>query len=165
MRVNANLDEIAGEELNLARQAWMEARSAETAMDTLLANNKRFRKFMEQIRGGKVRLAGNYHGRLPRSLELEIIQTPDAIYQSAGKSARITFRKGGNVVVMESKPSSYGNLVTSYGPSGPRGPSGAKIFGGSPDDLGLPVSHADIINGNIPTPGGGTLPPASQIFP
>ena len=51
---------------------------------------------------------------------------------------------------------------TSYGPSGPRGKSGAAIFGGSPTDPGMPVTHEDILSG-IKQPGGGTFPPAIQI--
>ncbi|WP_435238267.1 hypothetical protein [Streptomyces sp. YPW6] len=46
---------------------------------------------------------------------------------------------------------------------GARGESGAKAFGGSPDDPGLPVTHDDIVNGNIPDSRGGTLAPADQI--
>ncbi|WP_253208363.1 hypothetical protein [Streptomyces sp. YPW6] len=56
-----------------------------------------------------------------------------------------------------------GDAITAYGPSGPRGESGAKAFGGSPDGPGLPVTHDDIVNGDIPDSRGGTLAPAPQI--
>lgn len=75
---------------------------------------------------------------------------------------KFIYRKGDNVVIVESKGSSKGNIITSYGPSGPRGKSGAAIFGGSPTDPGMPVTHEDILSG-IKQPGGGTFPPAIQI--
>ena len=65
-------------------------------------------------------------------------------------------------MIVESKGSSKGNIITSYGPSGPRGKSGAAIFGGSPTDPGMPVTHEDILSG-IKQPGGGKFPPAIQI--
>ena len=65
-------------------------------------------------------------------------------------------------MIVESKGSSKGNIITSYGPSGPRGKSGAAIFGGSPTDPGMPVTHEDILSG-IKQPGGGTFPPAIQL--
>lgn len=74
----------------------------------------------------------------------------------------LVYRKGDNVVIVESQGSSKGNIITSYGPNGPRGKSGAAIFGGNPSDLGMPVTHEDILNG-IKQPGGGTFPPATQI--
>jgi hypothetical protein len=110
--------------------------------------------------------ACNYHGKIPSDKELDILSNPDAVYLSEGKSGRLTFQKGNDVVIVESQGSKKGQIVTSYGDSAPtRGDSGAAIFGGSPTDPGLPVSASDIINGNIPTPGGGTLPPATQIYP
>ncbi len=69
------------------------------------------------------------------------------------------------MVIVESKGSSKGNIITSYGPDGARGESGAAIFGGKPTDSGMPVTHDSIVNGNIPTPSGGTMPPATQIIP
>jgi len=90
---------------------------------------------------------------------------PDAVYQSGGSAGRFIFRQGENVVVTDGPGSSVGKLVTSYGPAGPRGESGAAIFGGLPDDPGLPITHDMIVNGTVPVPGGGTLPPAAQIFP
>ena len=66
------------------------------------------------------------------------------------------------MVITESKGSSKGNVITSYGPDGPRGESGAAIFGGNSKDPGMPVTHEDILNG-IKQPDGGTFPPAIQI--
>ncbi|MGL4696518.1 hypothetical protein [Enterococcus larvae] len=69
------------------------------------------------------------------------------------------------MVIVQSSGSSKGNVITSYGPDGPRGNSGAAIFGGSPNDSGKAISHDAIINGNIPTPKGDSLPPSEQIYP
>ena len=62
---------------------------------------------------------------------------------------------------MESRGSSKGNIITSYGPSGPRGKSGVAIYGGDPLEPGMPITHEDILSG-IKQPGG-TFPPATQI--
>ena len=67
------------------------------------------------------------------------------------------------MVIVESGGSGKGNVITSYGESGAKGSSGAQIFGGDSADLGMPVTHEQIINGEIPRPGGGFLPPATQI--
>ena len=114
--------------------------------------------------GGRV-LTPGYHGRLPSSLETSIMANPDAVYLSTGSGGRFIFRQGGNIVVTEGPGSSVGKLVTSYGPAGPRGESGAAIFGGSPADPGMPITHDMIVNGEIPVPGGGTLPPSTEVFP
>lgn len=98
-------------------------------------------------------------------MEQEILSNPDAVYVSGNKSQNLIFRKGDNVVIVESGGSSKGNVITSYGPGGPRGNSGAAIFGGSPNDQGMPVTHEAIVNGTIPTPSGETMPPATQIIP
>lgn len=69
------------------------------------------------------------------------------------------------MVIVESKGSSKGNTITSYGPDGARGESGAAIFGGKATEPGMPVTNEAIVNGTIPTPDGGALPPATQILP
>ncbi|MBB6019736.1 WXG100 family type VII secretion target [Paenibacillus sp. JGP012] len=114
---------------------------------------------------GKIKFASNYHGRLGKEKELEILSKPDAVYVSGNNSQNLIYRKGVNVVIVESKGSSKGNVITSYGPDGARGESGAAIFGGKPTDRGMPVTHDSIVKGNIPTPSGGTMPPATQIMP
>ncbi|QKS54851.1 hypothetical protein HUB98_15605 [Paenibacillus barcinonensis] len=114
---------------------------------------------------GKIKFASNYHGRLGKEKELEILSKPDAVYVSGNNSQNLIYRKGVNVVIVESKGSSKGNVITSYGPDGARGESGAAIFGGKPTDPGMPVTHDSIVKGNIPTPSGGTMPPATQIMP
>jgi hypothetical protein len=118
-----------------------------------------------KAKDGKVKYASNYHGRLGKEKELEILSKPDAVYVSGNNSQNLIYRKGDNVVIVESKGSSKGNVITSYGPDGARGESGAAIFGGKPTDPGMPVTHDSIVNGNIPTPSGGTMPPATQIIP
>jgi RHS repeat-associated protein len=119
----------------------------------------------ENAANGRVRETPDYHGRLSRERELDILSNPDAVYHSTGSGGRFIFRQGDDVVITEGPGSRAGQLVTSYGPSGPRGDSGAAIFGGSPSDPGLPVTHDQIVNGTVPTPSGETLPPAVQILP
>ncbi|MDD1504377.1 hypothetical protein PVA17_16675 [Lysinibacillus sp. CNPSo 3705] len=114
---------------------------------------------------GKIKYASNYHGRLGKEKELEILSNPDSVYVAGNNSQNLIYMKGGNVVIVESKGSSKGNTITSYGPDGARGESGAAIFGGKPTDPGKPVTHDAIVNGSIPTPSGGTMPPATQILP
>lgn len=83
----------------------------------------------------KIKYANNYHGRLGKELEIDILSNPDAVYVSQSKSQNliyIIYRKGENVVIVESAGSAKGNVITSYGPSGARGKSGAAIFGGNP---------------------------------
>jgi hypothetical protein len=120
---------------------------------------------IDKASSGKIKYAKNYHGRLGKELETDILSNPDAVYVSGNKSQNLIYRKGDNVVIVESGGSSKGNVITSYGPDGARGNSGAAIFGGSPSDPGMPVTHDAIVNGNIPTPSGETMPPATQIYP
>ncbi|MCM3260623.1 WXG100 family type VII secretion target [Paenibacillus lautus] len=119
----------------------------------------------KKAKEGKIKYASNYHGRLGKEKELEILSNPDAVYVAGNNSQNYIYRKGGNVVIVESKGSSKGNTITSYGPDGARGESGAAIFGGKATEPGMPVTNEAIVNGTIPTPGGGTLPPATQILP
>ncbi|MEQ6969457.1 hypothetical protein [Pectobacterium polaris] len=77
----------------------------------------------------------------------------------------IIFSKDGDIVILAgNKSGAYkGQAITSYGPSGPRGDSGAAIHGGLASDPGLPITDSMIVNGQIPKPGGGFLPPAIPI--
>ncbi|MBV9257827.1 MAG: hypothetical protein JO215_07395 [Ktedonobacteraceae bacterium] len=68
-------------------------------------------------------------------------------------------------MVTEGPGSGRGSVVTSYGPGGPRGNSGAEVLGGSPSDPGLPVTDDMITKGRIPRPGGESIPPATKILP
>lgn len=126
---------------------------------------KDVKKTIDNALEGKVREASNYHGRLGRPKELEILSNPDAVYESSGKSGRLTYKKGDDVVITEGKGSVKGQVVTSYGPSGPQGKSGAAIFGGEATDAGRPVTHEMITQGKVPVPNGDFEPPATQIFP
>ncbi|AJK87227.1 MULTISPECIES: hypothetical protein [Lysinibacillus] len=114
---------------------------------------------------GKIKYASNYHVRLGKEKELEILSNPDSVYVAGNNSQNLIYMKGGNVVIVECKGSHKGNTITSYGSDGARGESGAAIFGGKPTDPGKPVTHDAIVNGTIPTPSGGTMPPATQILP
>ena len=118
-------------------------------------------KNVKKIQSRALKRGKGYHGRIPQKLEEDIIKNPDGVYLSEGGSGRMIFHKGGDVVVVEGKGSSVGNIITSYGSSGPRGPSGvAALGGGSPNDPGEAITAAKIIAGKIPMPGGGNLPAA-----
>lgn len=57
------------------------------------------------------------------------MRNPDAVYVSTGNERNIIFfEKDGHVVVSEGVGSGAGDIITSYGPSGSRGESGAAIF-------------------------------------
>ena len=109
----------------------------------------------ENAQNGYVKRGKSYHGRLSQELEQDILSDPDAVYVTNNNKRNFVFRKGGDVVIVESKGSAKGNVITSYGESGPRGSSSAAIFGGEPGDLGMPVTHDDIISGKVLQPGGG----------
>lgn len=124
---------------------------------------KQTNRVIEKAKQGKVQEASNYHGRLGREKEISILSNPDAVYVSSGKSGRVIYRKGDDIVITESGAGN-GNIVTSYGPSRPRGESGvAALGGGSPTDPGGPITHEMIVNGKIPGADGQTLPPAEMI--
>lgn len=137
------------------------------AKATKLAN-----KVSKQAQGGKFRKIPpgkispkGYHGRLDDGLVTDILANPDAVYKSTGKNQNLIFRKGNDIVVVSGNPAGAqkGQAITAYGPSGPRGTSGASIFGGSPNDPGLPITDDMIINGNIPKPDGGFMPKAIDL--
>ncbi|SBV00099.1 RHS repeat-associated core domain-containing protein [Streptomyces sp. Ncost-T6T-1] len=122
---------------------------------------------VERAQEGKMRKSSNYHADTRHQFSdervLEILKNPDAVYQSQGQRGNLTFRQGEDVVITKGPGAGGGDVITAYGPSGTRGESGAGAFGGSPDDPGLPVTHDDIVNGNIPDSRGGTMAPADQI--
>ncbi|MFD0374453.1 RHS repeat-associated core domain-containing protein [Streptomyces sp. NPDC127112] len=118
---------------------------------------------IERAGAGRRRTASGYHGHLTPERELEILKSPDGVYISSGGAERLIFHQGEDIVVMESKGGKAGNVITSYGPSGPKNESGAAAWGGSPTDPGPAVTREQIVNGGIPTPKGGTLPPATQL--
>ena len=123
---------------------------------------KQAAKTVEDAKLGKVRLSPDYHGRLPADVERDILANPEKVFLSEGGGERLVFYKDGNVVITESG-TRRGQVLTSYGDKGPRGESGATIFGGSPSDPGIPVNPADIPAGRVPKPDSGTLPPAVPL--
>lgn len=134
-----------------------------------LMDCERAKKLADRIstraQSGNLRRSPGYHGRVPAAREQEILSSPEGIYRSTGTGGRFIFHQGGDVVVAEGTGSRAGQIVTSYGPSGPRGASGVAVHGGAPTDPGLPITHDMIVNGTIPTPGGGNIPPGTQILP
>ncbi|WP_404816550.1 RHS repeat domain-containing protein [Streptomyces thermolineatus] len=120
-------------------------------------------KIIERAASGKMRKSSNYHPHFGDDRVLEILKNPDAVYVSEGGQAKLIFRQGEDIVVTKGKGAGVGDVITGYGPSGVKGESGAKALGGSPDDPGDPITHEDIVNGNIKTSGGDTLASATQI--
>lgn len=129
-------------------------------------------KIIEQAKAGKFRKIppgkispDGYHGRLTDARVTEILSNPDAVYKSTGNSENLIFRQGEDIAVVSGNPagSQKGQVITSYGPSGPRGESGASIYGGSSTDPGLPITDGMITNGTIPKPNGGFVPKATNL--
>lgn len=79
----------------------------------------------------------------------------------AGKSERLVFMNNEDVV--EGEGALKGQMLSSYGPSGPRELSGQSIFGGALSDLGMPVLHSDLIAGTLPAAGKNPLSAAVKI--
>lgn len=94
-------------------------------------------------------------------METNILSNPEGVYQA--KNGNLIFHQGENVVVVHGTGGAQGNVITSYGPAGPRGNSGATIFGGSPSDPGFPIIPEMILNGEIPRPKGGYIPSAVKL--
>jgi len=80
------------------------------------------------------------------------------------ENGNFVFHKDGDIVVAHGKGAAQGNLITSYGQSGPRGDGGAAVYGGSPSDPGVAITPDMIKNGQVPPPDGSFIPPATQIL-
>ncbi|MEU3978856.1 putative T7SS-secreted protein [Streptomyces sp. NPDC026672] len=121
---------------------------------------------IEKAQDGRFRKHPDYHGATMHGFSdervLEILQNPDAVYQSTGGSGNLLFRQGEDVVVTKGVGSEAGQAITAYGPSGVLGDSGATAVGGKPTDPGRPITHEDIVEGRIPSKDG-FMPPAVQI--
>jgi RHS repeat-associated protein len=121
-------------------------------------------KIIERAQEGKVRKDSGYHPHFDGDERvLEILKNPDAVYLSEGGRGNLIFRQGEDIVVTKGPGAGVGDVITGYGPSGIKGETGVKAVGGSVDDPGPPVTHDDIVNGNVPSSRGGTMPPAKQI--
>ncbi|MGH1555293.1 RHS repeat-associated core domain-containing protein [Streptomyces sp. L7] len=126
--------------------------------------NKVIDKVLQRATGGRRSTATGYHGHLSTERELEILSNPDGVYISQGGAERLIFHQGEDIVVTESKGGGGGNVITSYGPSGPKNDSrGRRLGAASPEDPGPAVTKEMIVEGKIPTPKGGTLPPATPL--
>ncbi|MEU6538548.1 RHS repeat-associated core domain-containing protein, partial [Streptomyces sp. NPDC047000] len=121
---------------------------------------------IERARDGKMKKAGNYHAHdhgFTEDMVLEILKEPDAIYHSTAGSGNLIFRKGEDIVVVRADRTGAGNVITAYGSSGIKGPSGVSALGGGlPTDPGNPITHSDVVNGRIPAKNG-YMAPAEQV--
>ncbi|HEV2634036.1 MAG TPA: DUF6531 domain-containing protein [Actinocrinis sp.] len=139
-------------------QWWLDplGLARKTPVDVAVATIKR-------ARAGTVSRTGGYHGRLDPDVEKSILSNPDGVYESSGGAGRLLYHKGGDLVITEGPGSSAGKLITSYGESGPRGKSGAAIFGGDPTDPGMPITPEQITTGQVRRPDGSFEPPATEL--
>ncbi|MFJ3225964.1 putative T7SS-secreted protein [Streptomyces sp. NPDC086783] len=121
---------------------------------------------VERAQGDRMRKDGNYHADTRHGFSdervLEILKKPDAVYHSTAGSGNLIFRQGEDVVVTRGGGAGGGNVITAYGPSGLKGDSGAQALGGLPTDPGGPITHADVVEGRIPSKNG-YMAPAEQI--
>ncbi|KYF71253.1 RHS repeat domain-containing protein [Sorangium cellulosum] len=129
--------------------------------------NKVREKIMSDMKSPdkKPRTNAGSHAHFDEHTTKDILANPDAVYMSQGKSGRMIFRKGDNIVVVDGPGSSQGTVVTGYGPAGTKNASGAAALGGLPTDQGAPVTHAQITSGTIPSASGTPIPVAEQIWP
>jgi hypothetical protein len=126
------------------------------------------KRIFDKAKDGKFPKSGQYHADTRHNFTdadvAKILYEPDAIYLSSGKSRRLVYRKGGDIVVVEGPPSGGGFVVTAYGPSGVRGDTGAAALGGAPTDRGPPITEAMVTGGTIPA-SGRPIPPSIKIWP
>ncbi|WP_351226122.1 polymorphic toxin-type HINT domain-containing protein [Streptomyces sp. NPDC002133] len=121
---------------------------------------KRIQKIIDDAKSGKFKKKVDknpkysYHGRLTDEKVLDILSNPEGIYISQGTEGRIIFYKDGNVVFLDGKGATIGQAVTAYGKDGPRGSSGAEIFGGKASDPGIPITAEMIEQGKMRTKNG-----------
>jgi RHS repeat-associated protein len=114
---------------------------------------------------GKMKKAGNYHADdhgFTEEMVTNILKNPDAVYHSTAGAGNLIFRQGDDIVVVRADRTGAGNVITAYGSSGIKGPSGAQALGGLPSDPGGPITHADVVEGRIPAKNG-FMPPAEQV--
>lgn len=120
---------------------------------------------IERAQEGKIKKAGNYHAHdhgFTEEMVTEILKKPDAVYHSTAGSGNLIFRQGEDIVVVRADRQGAGNVITAYGSSGIKGPSGAEALGGLPTDPGAPITHADVVEGRIPAKNG-YMAPAVQV--
>ncbi|MFG2973694.1 hypothetical protein ACGFYY_11890 [Streptomyces sp. NPDC048331] len=93
---------------------------------------------------------------------MQILKKPDAVYYTPAGTGKLIFRQGEDIVVVRADRMGAGNVITAYGSSGIKGPSGAEALGGSPTDPGGPITHVDVVEGRIPGKNG-FQPPAERV--
>jgi RHS repeat-associated protein len=147
--------------LGLMPKYTKEEKAAKARADALTAMDQ----VIERAQEGKIKKAGNYHADdhgFTEEMVAEILKNPDAVYHSTAGSGNLIFRQGDDVVVTRADRVGAGNVITAYGSSGIKGPSGAEALGGSPSDPGAPITHSDVVEGRIPAKNG-YMAPAVQV--
>ncbi|CAM5621005.1 hypothetical protein SAVIM338S_05814 [Streptomyces avidinii] len=120
---------------------------------------------IERAQEGGMKKAGNYHAHdhgFSEDMVVKILKNPDAVYHSTAGTGKLIFRQGEDIVVVRADNIAPGNVITAYGSSGIKGPSGFEALGGSPSDPGAPITHTDVVEGRIPAKNG-YMAPAEQV--
>ncbi|MCX4783121.1 putative T7SS-secreted protein [Streptomyces sp. NBC_01264] len=120
---------------------------------------------IERAQEGGMKKAGNYHAHdhgFTEDMVLKILKNPDSVYYSTAGTGKLIFRQGEDIVVVRADNTAPGNVITAYGSSGIKGPSGFEALGGSPGDPGAPITHTDVVEGRIPAKNG-YMAPAEQV--
>ncbi|MBT2467303.1 RHS repeat protein [Streptomyces sp. ISL-66] len=120
---------------------------------------------IERAQEGAMKKAGNYHAHdhgFSEDMVVKILRNPDAVYYSTAGTGKLIFRQGEDIVVVRADNIAPGNVITAYGSSGIKGPSGFEALGGSPSDPGAPITHTDVVEGKIPAKNG-YMAPAEQV--
>ncbi|MFD6323473.1 putative T7SS-secreted protein [Streptomyces sp. NPDC058442] len=147
--------------LGLMPKYTKEEKAQKARQDALKAMDE----VIERAQGDKMKKAGNYHAHdhgFTEDMVMEILKKPDAVYHSTAGSGNLIFRAGEDIVVARADRTGAGNVITAYGSSGIKGPSGAGALGGLPTDPGNPITHADVVEGRIPAKNG-YMAPAEQV--
>ncbi len=102
------------------------------------------------------------HGHFENVKDIEnIINNPKEIFRSGGKNPRLIFHDGENVVIVGTKGSEKGWVVTNYGPLGSEGRVSLGSIPNTP--RGGIVTSESIVSGTIPSKSG-TVPKAESIW-
>ncbi|WP_406391546.1 RHS repeat-associated core domain-containing protein [Streptomyces sp. NBC_00887] len=151
----------ASDPLGLMPKYTKEEKAQKARDDALSAMDK----VIERAQDGKMQKAGNYHANdhgFTEEMVMEVLKKPDAVYHSTAGSGNLIFRQGEDIVVTRADRTGAGNVITAYGSSGIKGPSGAQALGGLPTDPGAPITHIDVVEGRIPAKNG-YMAPAEQV--
>ncbi len=117
---------------------WVHNRSLEDAAAKIIKDAK--------TRGARMAADSHDHS-MPQNLIDDTVSNPDNVYNTT--DGRLVFCKGNRIVIVEARGSTIGQVVSTYGDGGVKGPSGVSIFGGNENDPSPPVTEQMVIDGLI----------------